>query len=181
MPDRKTEQECMDESFPKLSVYDLMLYYFPDRKGTISRIRKLDEKQRLEAYEKMLLRKEKEERGYVFAGRDDENLYLSRMVVRIPVYWSRLETDELEQKVNALRLCVSGIGEVEIIERGKTETMFESGESWIFSWFPFTTVQSHLNVCSEFVMKLIRELEHKTAEEIIAEVRKENIQIRKTL
>ena len=58
MSDRKIEQECADVSFPQLSVYDLMLYYFPDRKGTISRIRKLDEKQRLEAYEKRLLRKE---------------------------------------------------------------------------------------------------------------------------
>lgn len=86
MSARKTERECMDEGLSQLSVYDLMLYYFLDRKGTISRIRKLDEKQRLEAYEKMLLRKEKEERGYVFAGRDDENLYLSRMVIRIPVY-----------------------------------------------------------------------------------------------
>ena len=110
MSDRKTGQECMDENFPKLSIYDLMLYYFPNRNGTISRIRKLDEKQRLEAYEKRLLRKEQEKRGYVLAGRDDENLYLSRMVVRIPAYWYRLTTDELERKVNALRLCVSGIG-----------------------------------------------------------------------
>lgn len=43
MSDRKIEQECADVSFPQLSVYDLMLYYFPDRNGTISRIRKLDE------------------------------------------------------------------------------------------------------------------------------------------
>lgn len=58
MSDRKIEQECVDVGCPQLSVYDLMLYYFPDRKGTISRVRKLDEKQWLEAYEKRLLRKE---------------------------------------------------------------------------------------------------------------------------
>lgn len=177
MPDRRAKPERMDECFPQLSVYDLMLYYFPDRKGTISRIRKLDEKQRLEAYEKMLLRKEQEKRGYVFAGGDEKNLYLSRMVIRIPAYWSSLTTDALERKVNALRVCVSGIDAVEIIERGKAETMFAVGENWIFSWFPFTTVQSHFNVCSEFVMKLIRELERKTAEEIVTEVRQARKQI----
>ena len=158
-------------SLPHLSVYDLMLYYFPDRKGTISRIHKLDEKQRLEAYEKRLLRKEQQKWGYVFAGGDDENLYLSRMVVRIPVHWSGLSTDELDRKVNALRLHVSGIGEVEVMERGKADTTFGVGESWIFSWFPFTTVQSQIYLCSEFIMKLIRELERKTAEEIVTEVR----------
>ena len=181
MSDRKIEQGCADVSFPQLSVYDLMLYYFPDRKGTISRIRKLDEKQRLEAYEKRLLRKEQQKRGYVYAGGDDENLFLSRMVVRIPAHWSGLSTDELDRKVNALRLHVSDIGEIEVIERGKAETTFGVGESWIFSWFPFTTVQSHLNVCSEFVVKLIRELERKTAEEIVTEVRQTNIQIAKTV
>lgn len=136
MSDRKIELECADVSLPQLSVYDLMRYYFPDRKGTISRIPKLDEKQRLEAYEKRLLRKGQQKCGYVFAGGDAENLYLSRMVIRIPSHWSGLSADELDRKVNALRLHVSGIGEVEVIERGKAETTFGVGGSWFFPGSP---------------------------------------------
>lgn len=56
-----------------------------------------------------------------------------------------------------------------------------SGKAGFFSWFPFTTVQPHLNVCSEFVVKLTRELERKTAEEIVTEVHEANMQIAKTV
>ena len=113
--------------------YDLMLEMYPEKKGTINRLRNLERKQILEFEQKQ---KFNEEHHIVTASSRE----LNSLDICIPHEWYPEQSELIKSRIEA-----SGLGFVRI-----TEKYME------FDWFPYTLVRTQCDLCGEFIQDIIR-------------------------
>jgi hypothetical protein len=134
----------INEMFDKpLTMLDLMERYYPDKKGTIKRMRTKFISEYAEIDMRKQEREEMRKHGIYYAS-VPEGMGFS---VALPVCWLPCSKEKITRGVEKLREHVGGLLPVRL-----------DNDSIIFPWFPFTTIRSQIELCTAFVQALIRDI-----------------------
>ena len=113
--------------------YELMLEWYPEKKGTITRLQNLERKQLME----FIKQQKYYEEHHIFTASPREPGSLD---ICIPLEWYPDLSELIKTRIEA-----SGLVPVKI-----TDKYME------FDWFPYTLVRTQCDLCSDFIQRVIR-------------------------